>query len=244
LFRLFDERSTIDDKQNPTPSELRWEFELLSLDVARPGMREMADRLGIAGDKSEPTLAVLNSDGKLAATFPLKLTEDKLDGNAVGRFLAVNKLPTRDAEKMLSEGLHRAQAEDKRLFFIFSASWCGPCRMLAEFLSQHKTELERHYVFVKLDVSRDEHAQALREKYKESKSGGVPWYTILDAEGKMLVTSNAPAKEIGQEGGNSNIGFPSEADGIEHFVRMLRETAPRLSAEKLAEIRVALRKGK
>src|SRR5205823_9894836 len=175
--------------------------------------------------------------------FPLRLSGDKLDADEVGRFLAEHKLPTRDAAQMLAEGLRRARAEDKRLFFIFSASWCGPCRMLAEFLSQHKAEFERHYVFVKLDVSRDEHAQELREKYKESKSGGVPWFTILDAEGKMLITSNAPAKEREDEGGNSNIGFPSEADGIEHFVKMLREKAPKLPAEKLAEIRAALAKG-
>ena len=116
--------------------------------------------------------------------------------------------------------------------------------MLARFISEHKAELDKHYVFVKLDVSRDTHAQALREKYKESKSGGVPWYTILDAQGNQLVTSNAPAKDTGEPFSNSNIGFPSEPPSIDHFVKMLRDTAPRLSPEKLAELRVALQKSR
>jgi thiol-disulfide isomerase/thioredoxin len=186
-------------------------------------------------------LALLSGDGKLIATFPLKLKGETIDGLALGRFLAEHKLPTRDAQKMLADGLKQAKAEDKRLFFIFSASWCGPCRMLAEFLSQHQAELHSHYEFIKLDVSRDEHAEELRAKYKESKSGGVPWFTILDADGKMLATSNAPA-DADEPAGNTNIGFPSEKTGIDHFVKMLQQTAPRLAPAKLAEIRAALLK--
>jgi thiol-disulfide isomerase/thioredoxin len=246
LFRLFDDRSETDAKtasdKTPTPHALRWEFELLSLDDSRPEVAQLAADLGINRGKHEPMLAVLSGDGKLTATFPLRLSGETLDGRAIGRFLAEHKLPTRDASKMLADGLKQTQAEDKRHFFIFSASWCGPCRMLAEFLSQHKAELQRHYVFVKLDVSRDNHAQELREKYKESKSGGVPWFTILDADGKLLITSNAPANKD-EPAGNTNIGFPSEKEGIEHFVRMLRETAPRLPGAKLAELREALLKG-
>lgn len=242
LFRLFDERSDVADKENPTPHDLRWEFELLSLDDSRAGVGELATQLGVTREKSSPLLVALTSDGKLAATLPLELKGDKLDAQAVASFLKAHKPPIRDAQQMLADGLHRAQAEDKRVFFIFSASWCGPCRLLAEFISKHKVELVKHYVFVKLDVSRDDHAQELREKYKESKSGGVPWYTILDAKGTMLITSNAPAKETSEEFNNSNIGFPSEPASIDHFLTMLKSTAPRLSAESLSTLRAALLK--
>ena len=92
---------------------------------------------------------------------------------------------------MLAEGLAKAKAEDKRVFLIMSASWCGPCRMLARFLVANKAELDRHYVFVKLDVSRDTHAESIKKRYKRAESDGVPWYVILDEAGKPLITSNA-----------------------------------------------------
>ena len=86
-----------------------------------------------------------------------------------------------------------------------------------------------------------EHAEEIREKYKESRSGGVPWYCILDADAKMLITSNAAPDEEGPAR-NTNIGFPSSAQGVEHFLKMLKETAPRLAAGKLAELKAALLK--
>jgi thiol-disulfide isomerase/thioredoxin len=220
---------------------MRWEFELLALDREQPANRKLLEEIGVAkAAEGPPRLAVLSSEGALTAIYPLVLEGQKLSSRPLAEFLFQHKLPTRDASQMLAAGLKQAQAEDNRV--IFSASWCAPCRLLAAFLAEHKAELERHFVFVKLDVSRDERAEELREQYKESKSGGVPWYTILDAQGRMLVTSNAPGQE--RFGGNNNIGFPGEPAGIEHFVGMLRQTAPRLSAEKLDEIRTALLKPK
>ena len=173
-------------------------------------------------------LAVLSNEGKLIATYPLRLGADrKLDAIPLGKFMLDHKLPTRDAELMLSGGLATASAEQKRVFLIMSASWCGPCRMLARFLYANKAELGRHYVFVKLDVSRDTHAQTLLDRYEgKDAANGVPWYVILDRTGKPLVTSNA--KET-QDYGSSNIGFPSSKEGIDHFLSILRQTAPGLS---------------
>jgi thiol-disulfide isomerase/thioredoxin/protocatechuate 3,4-dioxygenase beta subunit len=243
LFRLFDEQPEASDKQLTekvkSPADLRWEFELLSLDDTQAEVRELATQLGI-NLGTEPILAVLTSAGSLSATYPLRLAGDKLDPAVLSQFLATHKLPTRDAQKMLADGLRRAQTEDKRLFFIFSASWCGPCRMLAEFLSKHKSELDKHYVFVKLDISRDDHANAVRDQYKGAKTGGVPWFTILDAQGNSLITSNDPAADPAAHFGNSNIGFPSEPSAIKHFLNMLKTTAPRLPEDKLSELRTAL----
>jgi thiol-disulfide isomerase/thioredoxin len=186
-------------------------------------------------------LAILNEDGKLAATYPLRLdAAKKLDGSALGAFLLEHKLATRDAERMLADALVKARAEDKRVFLIMSASWCGPCRMLARFLAVHKPELDRHYVFVKLDVSRDEHAESLRRRYEKGEHNGVPWYVILDTDGVPLVTSNTDA--VKREYGMTNIGFPSSKAGIDHFLDMLRQTAPRLPAESLEALRAALAK--
>ena len=245
LFRLFNERSGDAESASAKPVEksaadLRWEFELAALDGTQADVATFATGLGVAiGDAGTPVLAVMSDDGKLTAVHPLRLGADKkLDGRALAAFLLSHKLPTRDAQTMLADGLAKAKALDKRVFLIMSASWCAPCRMLARFLVANKSELERHFVFVKLDISRDTHAEALRKQFKEAESAGVPWYVILDASGKPLINSNA--KEIGEESSSSNIGFPSSKEGINHFLMMLKQTAPRLSEEAIATLRQQL----
>ncbi len=244
LFRRFNEAIEEPDPAHPrpaTPAELRWEFELLPLDLDAPGIREYARAMGVAaGPASPPCLVVLGPDAKVEARYPLVPGADKkLDPGVLAGFLAPWKYPTRDARAMLAEASAKANAEGKRLFFIASASWCGPCRLLSRFLVARKAELDPHYVFVKLDVSRDRGAREVVDGFKGSKSGGVPWYAILDAEGKPMATSNLPGED--ESGTNSNIGFPSDPPGVDHFVGMLRRTAPGLAEGKLRAIREALR---
>jgi RNA polymerase sigma factor (sigma-70 family) len=245
LFRLFDEREEADDAtdnaKRPTPNTMRWQFELASLDTEQPDVRKLAQTLGVELGKGSPILAVLDADGKLTATHALALdAKQMLDSDALGSFLAKHKLATRDAEKMLADAFTKAKAEDKRVFFIASASWCGPCRLLGRFLEPWKSELNRHFVFVKLDISRDEHADSVRKRIQGDQDGGVPWYAILDNDGKTLITSNSPDRK--RQGKAANIGFPSEAAEIEHFMNMLAQTAPRLTDQQRSEIRQSLLK--
>jgi thiol-disulfide isomerase/thioredoxin len=250
LFRLFEERpdgagDAADQSRPKSPADLRWEFELASLDTAHAAALALARELGLSLYASTTlTLTILSLDGKPAASYPLRLGAAKtLDARALVAFLLEQKLPTRDAEAMLADALAQAKAEDKRVFLIMSASWCGPCRMLARYLAAHKTELERHYVFVKLDVSRDTHADDLRLRYEgKDAANGIPWYVILEASGKPLITSSS--KELEEETGSSNIGFPSSPKGIDHFAKMLTRTAPGLSADALAALRQALTDGR
>jgi RNA polymerase sigma factor (sigma-70 family) len=229
-------------REPPLPSVLRWEFELASLDLDQPDARQFAEGLGVAAGQGEPPLlVVLSDDGSVAAKHPLRLEQGgKLDRRGLSRFLLGQRLAARDAETMLADALVKAKAEGKSVFLIFSASWCGPCRRLARFLDSQMAELERHYVFVRPDISRDEHAESLRERYPESQGGGIPWYAILDASGKPRITSNT-AKPTRQTG-STNVAFPGTRRGVEHFLKMLKETAPHLSVDKLAELGKALAK--
>lgn len=244
LFRLFEEPSPPDewkDGRRPmeTPGDLRWDFELSPLAASRDDVKAFAKDLGVPADG--PLLAVLDADGGLAATYPLRTIDGKLAPGPLAAFLREHRPPTRDAEAMLSEGLEASRAEDRRVFLIFSASWCAPCRSLARFIDAHHDELSRHYVFVKLDVSRDDHVPALRDRYQGKDAvNGVPWYVILDATGRPLVTSNR-TEDVDDTLPMTNIGFPSAGPGIDHLMDMLKQTAPRLSADALDGLRRDLR---
>ncbi len=92
---------------------------------------------------------------------------------------------------------------------------------------------------MKLDVSRDTNARALQERSEgKDAANGIPWYVILDAESKPLITSNA--KALDENDRSTNIGFPSSKEGIDHFLNMLRQTAPGLTDEALARLRGGL----
>jgi hypothetical protein len=165
-------------------------------------------------------------------------SKQKLDGAALAAFLARHKPPTRDAEKMLAEALRKAKIEGKHVFFISSASWCGPCRMLSRFLAARKDVFAKHYVFVKLDISRDSHAETVRKRIQGENTGGVPWYAILDGDGKMLGSSSVPDGKGRAK--TRNIGFLSEAADVEHFVTLIERTAPRMAKEEIGGLRKSL----
>jgi RNA polymerase sigma factor (sigma-70 family) len=242
LFRLLNEDGESNGQKNRvSPGKLRWEFELASLDTDKPEARKLAAEVGVTLNKDRrAVLAVLNADGSLAATYPLVLdAKQKLDGPSLATFLVKHAPPTRDAEKMLAEALRKAKGEGKRVFFIASASWCGPCRLLSLFLAARKDVLGKHYVFVKLDISRDQHAEVVRMRYQGDRDGGVPWYAILGADGKMLVNSSvSDSKRRGKT--MRNIGFPSAAGDVEHFVKMIEQTATGMTKEEIGELRKGL----
>jgi hypothetical protein len=56
----------------------------------------------------------------------------------------------------------------------------------------------------------------------------------LDAEGNKLATSNLPDS-------GSNVGFPSSAEGSEHFANILKGTCQRLSEAEIDELVAAFR---
>jgi protocatechuate 3,4-dioxygenase beta subunit/thiol-disulfide isomerase/thioredoxin len=248
LYRLFEARDAVGDEDPPAkpdyvaPSHLRWEFELAALDIEQPEVRAFARARQIDLPAGTPLLAVLDSEGKLVETQPLVLKDEQLDPRLIGGWMARHQLPTRNAVQMYDAAIAKAKAEDKRVFFILSASWCGPCRKLAAFLAPHKEELEKHFVFVKFDVSRDEQADELQERFPDSQRSGVPWFCILNTEGKVLVTSNLP--KVNPQYGTSNMGFPTLPAEVEHFAGLLKIGAPRLADEKLQEYKAELLKKK
>jgi hypothetical protein len=177
----------------------------------------------------DATLAILDGEGQLiAATTGKQLWPDKvLGGERLTAFLKEHSPSMPDAEKLLAEALAQAKREDKRVLVELSGPGCGSCIVLARYLDEHKSLMERDYVCLKVD-SRFTNGEQTAKTLRPKSGGGIPWMVVLDADAKPLITSDGP---------DGNIGYPGSEKGIAHFEKMLRTTAQHLHD---AEIRILI----
>src|SRR5947207_978513 len=100
------------------------------------------------------------------------------------------------------------------VFLHFGAPWCGWCLKLDAWLLRQDVEpiFSKEFVDVHIDVDRMPGGQEVLARYRKSDKGGIPWFVMLDAKGKALITSDGP---------QGNIGFPYTEAEIAYFVTML-----------------------
>ncbi len=147
-----------------------------------------------------------------------------------------------NADLLLHTAEAQAEAGKKKVFLVFHASWCGPCFVLHRFLEdpQVRPIMNAHFVVQDLDIW--EHKKngwenpggtALYKKYKGPNS--VPFFAVLDARGTKLGDS----MHYGQ-----NMGVPREASDVLFFLKMLKRTAPSLTARELATLKSGLKRSR
>ncbi|MGC6488870.1 MAG: hypothetical protein ACON4Z_14580 [Planctomycetota bacterium] len=95
--------------------------------------------------------------------------------------------------------------------------------MLEEFLGRAVTApiYAKGWVDLMIDVDRDKNGKAVNERYKQGRSGGLPWTVIVGPDGEELLTSNA---QTGDANDGKNVGGPVSAWECAWFVEMLRRT--------------------
>jgi hypothetical protein len=105
--------------------------------------------------------------------------------------------------------------------------------VLEEFLGRPEvaSRMQKDFVELCIDTDRMTNGQAIYEKLKNGRAGGLPWLLVLDADGKELITG------VGPQG---NIGAPVTVEECEHFVTMVRTTRQRMSDEDVAKIAAEL----
>lgn len=103
--------------------------------------------------------------------------------------------------------------------------------MLEEFLDTNANLFADDYLVLKIDVENMEHGDEIGKKLRGGRSGGIPWFTILDGDGMELVTSDGPS---------GNIGCPITEDECAYFVKMMEMTIQHAPASRVAAIAKAL----
>lgn len=140
------------------------------------------------------------------------------------------------AKEVLATAQAQAKKENKKVFVIFHASWCKWCKKMENNMQTPETKplFDKSYVTAFLTVQESPKNKALEnpgadellKTYKADKSG-IPFWVILDANGKVLEDSfNAKGE---------NLGCPAEAAEVAEFTQMLKNTSS-LTARELAVI--------
>jgi hypothetical protein len=208
-------------------------YQLIQLDIKSDGAAALAERLGVAlGAELLPVWRFSDETGKELGTSPVpRLTNgEAVDRAAVLEELARNAPEPLDARELIKDALAEAVKTNRRVIVQETATWCGPCHLLARYLERQRSIWEKDYLWVRVD-SRWHGSEEVMDRIKEGRRGGIPWYAIIDSNGKVLATSDGP---------DGNIGFPSDPPSIDHFLAMIKSTLQRISEQELATLRKGL----
>ncbi|PZR24289.1 MAG: thioredoxin family protein [Flavobacterium psychrophilum] len=142
-----------------------------------------------------------------------------------------------EASVLMKQAYTQAVKENKKVFVMFHASWCGWCKKMDNNMKTAATAklFTDNYVIVHLDVKESPKTKDLEnpggedllKKYK-GEQAGLPFWLILDAKGAVITDSFNTKGE--------NLGCPSSPDEVTEFTAKLKKTS-KLNDKQLAVIR-------
>lgn len=143
------------------------------------------------------------------------------------------------ADVVMSEAYATAKAENKKVFVMFHASWCGWCHKMDAAMNEPamKKFFDDNFVIRHLVVMESEGKKNLEnpgaadmmKKYHGDKSG-IPYWLVFDSDGNLLADSKLRAAGDGPEKG-SNVGCPAAENEVAYFIEVLKKTTKLTEAD-------------
>jgi thiol-disulfide isomerase/thioredoxin len=110
-----------------------------------------------------------------------------------------------DAKADIAAAVARASKENRRVLIQWGANWCGWCRQLHKLFKEDKAiaqALFYEYDVVLVDIGKFDKNLEVADRYKAYTGGfkeaGVPYLTILDGAGNLVVNQETSSLEAGQ----------------------------------------------
>ena len=139
------------------------------------------------------------------------------------------------AQSVLTAAYKQAAAENKNVFVMFHASWCGWCKKMDASMDDVTTKkyFDENYVRVHLTVQENPAKKNLEnpgaaeflKKFK-GEEAGLPFFLVLDKKGKLLGDSFVKG---------ANVGCPASSDEVASFVVLIKKTS-KINEEGLGAI--------
>lgn len=145
------------------------------------------------------------------------------------------------ASKIMDDAYAQAAKENKKVFVIFHASWCGWCHRMDSLMKMPETKafFDNNFVITHLVVGEtgakkyldNPGAAEMVKKYNGDKLG-IPYWLIFNEKGKLLADSRMPTtdKKTGKKI-KANVGCPANPDEVDFFVKLLKKTTSLKEAE-------------
>ena len=148
------------------------------------------------------------------------------------------------AGAILQEAETQAAKENKNVFIIFHASWCGWCHKMDSSMNDAscKALFMNSYVIRHVVV-----LESPEKKYLENPGGsemmlqygggkGIPYWLVFDKNGTLLADARNKPEGAGAETPGENTGCPSTKEEIAYFLQVLKKTSS-LTPGQLAMVR-------
>jgi thiol:disulfide interchange protein len=109
-----------------------------------------------------------------------------------------------DARAQIAQALVNAKKNNRRVLIQWGANWCSWCHMLHDTFATDKDikkKLSYEYDLVLIDVGRlDKNMGLANDKGADLKKHGIPFLTVLDADGKVIANQDTSELEVKGEG--------------------------------------------
>jgi thiol-disulfide isomerase/thioredoxin len=148
------------------------------------------------------------------------------------------------ASQIFNKAVELAKKENKKVFVMFHASWCGWCKKMDASMntSSIKDFFTDNYVIEHLVVKEAKINKNLENpgalamlKDHGGEESGIPYWLIFDSHGKLMADSKMVKNDLVLYGKGSNIGCPGTEDEVNSFIYKLKKTS-NLNDDELALI--------
>lgn len=150
----------------------------------------------------------------------------------------------RPSTEVLQEASRQAAAENKNVFLLFHASWCGWCHKMDSAMNDKSVKdfFSSNFIITHLTVYESKDKKSLENpgalellgKYKGNDLG-IPYWIIFDKNGKWLADSQMRGDGADYNTPGENVGCPASREEVNHFLKVLSKTS-RLNANQLSVI--------